>query len=419
MNRVEKYILSERENGSGSLPAFIYDLDDLREHVRRCVQTLPKSCRLFYAIKANSEEPILRALAPIVDGFEVASIGEIRKVRGVTPDIPIIFGGPGKTDEEIEGAIDHRVQLIHVESEHELRRVAAIAAKRNITVSILLRVNLKGPLPQATLAMAGRPTQFGIEETEIPDVIRLARQLPSVRVEGFHLHSISNNLDAEQHVRLVEYYCDRVKEWAEMFGLNISWLNAGGGIGINYTELDKQFDWDLFVGRLDSMLATKCPPGVTVLFECGRFLTAACGFYAVEVLDIKKNHGKHFVVVRGGTHQFRLPVSWQHSHPFRVLPVERWDYPFPRKELTDAHITVVGQLCTPKDVLARDVYVSRVRIGDVILFSHAGAYGWAISHHDFLSHPHPRHIYLGEKEKEAADGGDSTHDRSVVHTPVD
>lgn len=142
------------------------------------------------------------------------------------------------------------------------------------------------------------------------------------------------------------------------------------------------------------MLPAKCTPGVTVLFECGRYLTASCGYYGGEVLDIKKNHGKNYIIIRGGIHHFRLPDAWQHSHPFQVIPVNQWEYPFPRKELYDSEITVAGQLCTPKDVIAKDAFVSRVRIGDVILFPYAGAYGWEISQHDFLSHPHPEHIYL-------------------------
>lgn len=394
MNRIVDWILSRKEHARQPLCAYIYDLEHLREHVSRRVQTLPASCRLYYAVKANSEERIVKELAPIVNGFEAASLGEIRKIRAAAPEIPVIFGGPGKTDEEIEGAIALRVSLIHAESAHEVQRVAYIAARKGMTVPILLRVNLRGPLPDATLAMAGRPTQFGIDESQIPDVIRLAQSLESVKVEGFHFHSLSNNLDAEKHVQLIGYYCERAAGWAKEFGLDLSWLNAGGGIGVNYAELQRQFDWDLFIEKLGPMLERKCPVGVTVLFECGRYLTASCGYYAAEVLDLKRNHDKHYAIVRGGTHQFRLPASWQHSHPFQVIPVGRWGYPFARKEAHDCEITVVGQLCTPKDVLAKDKFVARIRIGDVILFQYAGAYGWAISHHDFLSHPHPEHIFL-------------------------
>ncbi len=395
MNGVLEHVRALAEGREEPVCAFVYDLEALREHVSRTVASLPPGCRLFYAIKANSERPILEAMAPFVDGFEVASLGEILRVRAVAPEAPILFGGPGKTDDELRGAVEHGVNLLQVESAQELSRIERIARERDTVVPVLLRVNLRGPLPAATLAMAGRPTQFGTDEAEIPEVVRLAARCERVRLEGFHFHSISNNLDVKRHARMIEYYCERSRSWAEEFGLSPSYLNAGGGIGVNYEDLERQFDWETFVERLGPVLEEGLPHGEKVLFECGRYLAAACGYYAAEVLDLKRNHGKSYAVVRGGTHHFRLPVSWQHSHPFRVVPVERWDYPFARKELRGEEITVVGQLCTPKDVLARDVSVPRVRIGDVILFRYAGAYGWAISHHDFLSHPHPRQIYLG------------------------
>lgn len=396
MNHIIDYIKSRKKEQHTPFCAYIYDLSALQEHVAKCVETLPTTCRLFYAIKANSEAEILKALAPIVHGFEVASLGEIKKVRAIDENVPIIFGGPGKTDEEIAGAIEHRVSLIHVESLHELKRVNYLAEKYGAVIPVLLRVNLRGPLPNATLAMGGRPTQFGIDEAMVPEAISLAKQLDHITVEGFHFHSLSNNLDAAQHVQLVTYYCQLVSAWAKQFGQSIRYLNVGGGIGVNYADLHRQFAWEHFVEELSPVLEQYSLPEMTVLFECGRYLTASAGYYATEVLDIKKNHGKNYAIVRGGTHHFRLPVSWQHSHPFEVIPIDIWNYPFERYGLQQSDITIVGQLCTPKDVMAKDVKIEQVRIGDVVLFKYTGAYGWAISHHDFLSHPHPEHIYLYE-----------------------
>lgn len=394
MNRIVDYVQQAKKQNSKPFCAFIYDLASLRQHVQEKVESLPASCRLFYGIKANSERSIIETLAPIVHGFEVASLGEIRKIRAVSSVIPILFGGPGKTNEEIEAAIEHRVSLIHVESVDELQRVNYLALQHGVVVPILLRVNLRGPFPNATLAMAGRPTQFGIDEELIPETIRLAQSLPGVKLEGFHFHSLSNNLEASKHIDLVSYYVQVVKGWIKEFDLEITYLNAGGGIGVNYADLEQQFDWQLFVRGLSTFLERELPTGLRVLFECGRYLTASCGYYAAEVLDLKENHGKTYAVIRGGTHHFRLPSSWQHSHPFTVIKTEQWEYPFERREYRDCEMTVVGQLCTPKDVLAKDVMVAGLRTGDIVCFQYAGAYGWAISHHDFLSHPHPDHVYL-------------------------
>lgn len=394
MDRIIEQITQAKQRSQEPYCGYIYDLVHLREHASGLMSNLPSFCRLFYALKANSAEPIISALASIVDGFEVASLGEVMKVRAVSADIPIIYGGPVKTDKDITGALLHQVQRIHVESSYELMRVAKIAQELGLVVSILLRVNVSSPLPDATLFMAGEHSQFGIDENQIADVIGLAQSLESVRLEGFHLHSLSNNLNWERHVALVSHYCDLVAKWSKDYGLHITYLNAGGGIGVNYGDLQEQFNWNSFIDGLNGEVERKLPEGLTIMFECGRYLTASCGYYAAEIVDVKSNHGNRFALIRGGTHHFRLPSSWGHNHPFQIVPIEAWHYPFPRPELGAGPVTVAGELCTPKDVLARDCYIPGARIGDVLVFLFAGAYGWAISHHDFLSHPHPTPIYL-------------------------
>ncbi|WP_232376521.1 type III PLP-dependent enzyme [Amycolatopsis aidingensis] len=375
--------------------AYIYDLNALAGHVRSVVAALPARCRMFYAMKANSAEPLLQTLAPIVAGFEVASAGELAKARAAAPDAPVIMGGPAKTERAIAAALAAGVRRLHVESVLELHRVAAVATRLDRTAEVLLRVNLTGPFPEATLAMAGRPTQFGIQEPTLPAALQLARETSRVRVVGFHLHSVSNNLSARAHLAMLAHYRDKVLAWEERFGLRCEVLNLGGGIGIDYTDPTRRFDWAGFSTGLGRLVRDTFPRHWQEIdFECGRYLVADCGQYLTEVLDIKRNHGVTYLLVRGGTHHFRLPVSWQHSHPFTVLPVERWGLEAPRPEAHGDPVTVVGELCTPKDVLAGNVPVQRVRAGDVLAFQQAGAYGWEISHHDFLSQPHPEQVFF-------------------------
>ena len=381
----------EREN---PFCAYLYDLSKLRHHVNRLMTTLPLSCRLFYAIKANSDVTLLKTLAPIVHGFEVASLGEIEKVRAVDKKIPILFGGPGKTQEEIEGAIHYGVTLLHVESLHELQLVNHIASQKGTTVSILLRVNLRRSVPNAQLKMAGIPTQFGIDEVEVPHAVALAKCLPNLKLLGFHFHAMSNNGDSKAHAYFVDHCFELANTWQKEWDIDISYVNVGGGIGINYQNIEEQFDWDDFMKCLKRVLEKYKDANWQTLFECGRYITSSCGYYAAEVLDIKQNHGQYFCVLRGGSHHLRLPAAWKQGHPFTIVPVEKWSYPFTRSEVNESVITVAGELCTPNDVLARDIFVSRLRVGDILLFSYAGAYGWAISHHDFLSHPHPEHLYI-------------------------
>lgn len=391
---MEKIIQSLRMGRENPFCAYLYDLSKLRHHVNRLMTTLPSSCRLFYAIKANSDKTLLKTLAPLVHGFEVASLGEIEKVRAVDEKVPILFGGPGKTQEEIEGAIHYGVSLLHIESVHELLLVNHIAGQKGTTVSILLRVNLRRSVPNAKLKMAGVPTQFGIDEVEVPNVIALAKCLPNLKIHGFHFHAMSNNGDSKAHAYFVDHCFELAKKWGKEWGIEISYVNVGGGIGINYQNIEEQFDWDDFMKLLNRVLDKHKDANWQTIFECGRYITSSCGYYAAEILDIKKNHDQYFCVLRGGSHHLRLPAAWKQSHPFTIVPIENWSYPFRRPEVNEAVITVAGELCTPNDVLARDIFVPCVRVGDILLFSYAGAYGWAISHHDFLSHPHPEHLYI-------------------------
>lgn len=378
---------------------FVHDLAALRRHVGATVAALPARCRMYYAMKANSAAPVLRTLAPLVAGFEVASGGEIAKVRAAAPDAAILFGGPAKTPGEIGQALDASVTRLHAESLLELHRIAAAAQARGVVVEVLLRVNLAGPFPEATLAMAGRPTQFGIDEADLPAAVEAGTSLPGLHLAGFHLHSLSNNLDAGTHLAMLALYRDTVRGWEERFGLAVEVLDVGGGIGVDYGPRPVRFDWCAFTAGLHDWVATLPAGWREIQFECGRHLTAFSGSYAVEVLDVKRNHGTDWAIVRGGTHHFRLPASWQHSHPFSVVAVEQpASVPpgAPRPGVVGGTVTVAGELCTPKDVLARDTPVASLRVGDVLVFSLAGAYGWDISHHDFLSHPHPEHVFLDD-----------------------
>jgi diaminopimelate decarboxylase len=389
-------VLTERNE---PLSAYVYDLEALRRHAAMMINSLPSGCELFYAIKANSDLPILQTLAPLVHGFEVSSGGELAWVRKNFSTIPIVFSGPGKTDNELTQAVHHNVAAIHVESLGELQRLACLTKRYGRTIPILLRVNLSlQQLAATTLMMGGGPTPFGIPADQLPACLEWLRAHPEIQVQGFHFHLLSHQLDAKAHLQLLDGYLSQAVQWSRDYALPLHHINVGGGIGINYREPDKQFDWALFSSGLKE-LREKWKSGPSIRFECGRYITALCGYYAMQVIDIKEAFGRHYVVARGGTHQFRTPYAQGHSHPFFVMPVEHWPYPFARPLIRKENVSIVGQLCTPKDVIAFDAAIEEVRCNDMLIFPYAGAYAWHISHHDFLRHPHPEHHYLPVEEQ--------------------
>jgi len=387
MNRVHTYALSLP---AAELPSYVYDLAALREHAATVRAALPPRVEVYYAAKANPEAEILRALGPYVDGYEVSSGGELAHVAGAVPGRPLAFGGPGKTPDEVAGALAAGVERFHVESEGELRMLAELAGGRR--VSVLPRVNLavpEGALSGSQLAMGGRPTPFGMDPSQAAAVARglASGAYGNLELLGIHAH-LASGLDAPAQVAVAR----AVVEWATGLGVPLAEVNVGGGMAVDYGDPERRFDWAAYGERLEHI--TDAHPELTLRIEPGRALTAYCGWYVTEVLDVKRSHGEEFAVVRGGTHHMRTPATKGHDQPCAVLPVEEWEHPWPRPRAEGELVTLAGQLCTPKDLLARGVPAAGLRAGDRVAFSMAGAYAWNISHHEFLMHPRPGFRFL-------------------------
>ena len=392
---------------------YLYDLGVLQARAGRLRAALPQAT-LLYAVKANSHPDVVRTLASALDGLDVASSGELVLALSVGAR-RVVVSGPAKTD-DLLAAASRAGALINVESAQELRRVPSGA-------SVAIRVNRAGGGLSGSHAMAGVPTQFGVDPASLPSVLDIARSR-GIDVHGFHLHAVSNNLDAAAHAAFIRSALEWSVATADELRLDLRVVNVGGGLGVDYTG-DQVFDLSVLAGALTGPAGGSAPVDnaaersearaifppthrgggggggdvardfdLELILEPGRFLAADAGWYAAEVIDLKQTQGRWFAVLRGGTHHFRLPAAWGYSHPFTVVPIDEWPYDWPRPSVSDVVLDVAGELCTPRDLLARDTHVSHLRIGDVLLFPRAGAYGWDISHHDFLRHEHPEFLIL-------------------------
>lgn len=349
--------------GLDRLPAYVYDLPGLKAHVA-AIRGALGGTELFYAAKANPDAEILRTIAPHVDGIEVSSGGELTHVRETLPGVRLAFGGPGKTDEEL--ALAAGVDRVHVESPRELDRLRSPA-------DVLLRANLPFHAPDAALTMSG---PFGMDEDALDACAARMADLPHLALRGVHAH-LASGLDAPAMLDLTHRIAEWALPWLKDHGVDDPELNIGGGMAVDYTSPGTRFDWPTYGAGLAGIPAR-------LRVEPGRSMTAYHGWYVTDVLDVKTTRGETYVILRGGTQHLRTPVTKGHDQPFTVLTADGPESP----------ATLVGQLCTPKDVFARDVPVPPLRPGDVIAFAMAGAYAWNISHHDFLMHPEPAFHYL-------------------------
>ncbi|MCK0713890.1 type III PLP-dependent enzyme [Chromohalobacter sarecensis] len=413
---VPEYVLdaiaSHRQACREPMAAFFYDLPALAAHGRAMKAALPPGVELYYAIKANSEAAILDTLAPVVDGLELSSGGEIARACACSTPRPWVLSGPGKLDTDMHEAMTRGVEALHVESLGEVARLQAVAASLECVQPVLLRINPALPEDLSSrLRMAGTATPFGIDEAQLIEAVRAVDDAANLTLVGFHVHAMSHQTCERRHQRLLASYLERWPQWRALarHPERVTQLNVGGGIGVNYLQPSEQFDWPGLCEALGQHLAAMHEPP-RVRFEIGRFLTAFCGYYAIEVLDTKISHGEGFVVCRGGTHQFRLPAAQGHDHPIVHLP--RDAHRASQRERRSW--TVVGQLCTPKDVLSRRQALSGVAVGDLLVLPLAGAYGYNISHADFLCHPRPDQIFI----RNAREASESSSRRCQYAEPV-
>jgi diaminopimelate decarboxylase len=347
---------------ASKLPAYVYDLADLRSYITEVREALG-DIELYYAVKANPDPALLAVLAPHVDGWEVASGGEIAHIRALYPDMRLAMGGPGKSDAELAAA--EGIYRHHVESPNELRRMLASGR----AADILLRVNLAVSITGAALVMGGEATPFGMDPDSVNECIAMLEGQDRIRLHGIHAH-LASGLNADAAVALA----GQVLEYAR--GLGLTEVNLGGGMAVNYADPDQRFDWKTYGAGLAELRRS----GETLRIEPGRSITVYCGRYVTRVIDVKRVHGELFAIIAGGTHHIRTPATKNHNQP---LIIDQAGEP----------TTIVGQLCTPKDLFARKVPVT-LAPGDIVEFLMAGAYAWNISHTEFLMHPHPAFVYI-------------------------
>ncbi|MDG9702510.1 type III PLP-dependent enzyme [Streptomyces sp. DH37] len=401
--------LLELAEGEAPVSAYLYDGEVAARRARELRAALPGWAAVHYAVKANSFPGVVRALAPYVDGFEVASRTELElslaalRERGgpagasapaapaasaapPAASVPVVAAGPAKSVPVLTALVRAGVEAINAESLLELHRVSRIAVAEGTTARVALRVNPAAIPVTGSLHMGGAASQFGVPEPDVPGVLEQALRLPGLDVTGFHIHAASNNLDADAQAAYLRWCVEWSAATARKHGVDLRLVDVGGGIGVAFEELAGERPFD--VARFGELAGRIEPPdGVKVVLEPGRFLVADCGWYAAEVTDVKHSYGTAFAVLRGGINHFQLPTSWDLVHNIAVLPVERWPEGLPRPEAAGARVTVVGELCTPEDTLLRDVRVDRVRAGDLVVFPYAGSYGWEFAMHGFLGHP--------------------------------
>ncbi len=384
--------LQELADVVGHTPFYAYDSQVMRKRVEDLRNQLPTEIHLHYAIKANPMAEVVKHMAGMVDGLDVASGGElaIALASGAAPG-SISFAGPGKSKNELSEAISNNV-VINMESETEMRRIATLANTLGIRPTVAIRVNPDFELKTSGMKMAGGPKQFGIDSERVPTVLEELKDL-DLDFCGFHIFCGSQNL---RHTAICEAQQKTVAlaiELSEATESPIRMLNIGGGFGIPYFPGDEPLEIQPISDNLDSLLPTirSAMPEAQVVLELGRYLVGESGIYVCRVIDRKISRGQVFLIVDGGMHH-HLAASGNFGQ------VLRKNYPVlignrVKGQGTES-TSVTGPLCTPLDLLADRMELPQAEIGDLVVVLQSGAYGLTASPTAFLGHPPPEQIFI-------------------------
>ena len=377
---------------AGGTPLFVYDRELVTSRIARFRAAMPDMVALHYAVKANPYKPLLELITSYVDGFDVASAGELAQLEDAGGLIlPVSFAGPGKRDGEIEQAISAGV-TVNLESEGEAERALTIAERLAITPKLAVRVNPPFALKGAGMKMGGLASPFGIDPDRVP---ALVRRLVDAGADwrGFHVFAGSQALRFEALVEAQRATVALVAELSAKAGLEPREVNLGGGFGIPYAAGDQALDIEAVGAELLETLRAAPDTLAQTHFalELGRWLVGEAGVYLTRVVDVKTSGGKSFAVTDGGLHHM-LAASGNFGQLLRrnfpIANASRF------AETATAELTVTGCLCTPLDLLGDEVMLPRTEPGDLIAIFCAGAYGLSASPQRFLSQPAARELLI-------------------------
>ncbi len=348
-------------------PFYYYDLSLLKKTLDSYTTELNKyKYHAHYALKANANEPILTLIknkglgADCVSGNEVA----LALRMGFSPE-KIVYAGVGKSDKEINTALDGRIFSFNCESVPELRIINDLAAAKSIVANVSLRINPDIDAHTHKYISTGRSQdKFGISPWMFDEVLSVLKSSSNLKLAGLHFHVGSQITDLDVFVLLTK----RVKELQKWFtdrGVFIENINLGGGLGVDYLNPDENPipDFAKYFSKINKNLEVM--PGQNVHFEPGRALVAQSGTLISRVLYVKMGKGKKFAILDAGMNDLIRPALYQAVHKIQNLSSEgimrRYD--------------VVGPICESSDRFGKNILLPKTERGDIIAIRTAGAYG--------------------------------------------
>lgn len=380
---------------------YLYDQSKIIEYAGRLKKNFA-NVEFLYSNKTNPNPMVVETVFSQGFGSDSASLAEVimSKNIGLSKE-KIYYSAPGKSTKDISNAID--ISIIIADSINEILKIQYIAEKKGIIAKIGMRINPNFGF----YSNEGTASKFGIDEKIIFENEKVLKILKNVEIIGIHVHVRSQELRAEVLKKYYENILKLTNKVQRKLGINLKFINLGSGLGINYTKDDEPLDI-VSLGKTTRELVKNFKdkmPSVTIYIETGRFVVTKCGVYVTKVLDKKLSYGKTFIILNNTLNGFIRPSLAQlilsyssDENPCGSEPLFTSKNAFDFIALTDETeqelVTLIGNLCTATDVVAKDILMPKLKCEDVVVITNAGSYAAAISPMQFSSQIPPAQLFL-------------------------
>ncbi|MCP4710437.1 MAG: diaminopimelate decarboxylase [Planctomycetes bacterium] len=399
-------------------PVYIYSGNTFRRHYQKLQEAFAEVDPLIcYSVKGCSNINILRLFAEMGSGFDVVSGGELFRIgqSGGRCD-KVVFAGVGKSDDEINQAIDAGIGYFNIESEAELENIIAIAYQRKTPVRAALRVNPDvDPKTHRHITTGKRESKFGVDLERAASVFEKYGRDEFVQLSGIHLHIGSAINTVEPFVKAISKTVDFI-EAIRSKGFSIDALDIGGGFGADYTYHQAPTAAD-FAAAIVPLVRGK---NLKLILEPGRSISANAGIFLTRVLYVKRGGEKTFTIVDGAMNDLIRPVLYEAFHFIWPVKVEEKFAIENRQEPIEIEGTqpmdIVGPICESGDYFAQDRCLPPVRRGDLLAIYAAGAYGFVMSS-QYNSRPRVAEVLVEGDQFKVIRRGES-YDDLIAHEKV-
>jgi len=321
---------------------------------------------ICFSVKSNSNLNLLKELKKMGSGADVVSIGELLKaIKAGINNKKIVFSGIGKTEEEIKMSIKKKVLLINIESENEVNMINKISKKMSnkIPIGIRLNPNITGKTHKK-ISTGGKNEKFGLLYSDFINLCKKIKKMKNLKLDGISVH-IGSQITSVQPFKKVLSVINRIIKKTK---INFKFIDLGGGIGIPYSNKDRQINLSEYAYEVNKFTKNK---DCKIIFEPGRFIIGNTAILITKIIHIKKSNNKYFIILDAGMNDFMRPALYGAKH--RIIPLKK------SNNMTRGNFEFVGPICESSDKFLSHKNFSKIKAGDYLAITNAGAYGMSLS----------------------------------------